>query len=185
MIPHWTKDLRSHTVRCCFLPRPRLSTGIRPFLTPAYYSSYPGTPVGHGHITNLTKQGKSILEIVYLKENFPPYPPPSPGSLQALFFTYRPLHMKPPAPPCQRTGGGPKNYYSEEPNIQPGHRNANNKVQQIQVVSSNSQQTVCKHNLRTFCSLISSPVSVQHCIAYKFIPMLVLSRRTVSVGHKD
>ena len=47
---------------CCFLPRPRLSTGIRPFLTRAYYSSYPGTPVGH--ITNLTKQGKSILEIV-------------------------------------------------------------------------------------------------------------------------
>ena len=70
----------------------------------------------------------------------------SSSSLPSLIAS--PLLMKPPAPPCQRTGGGPKNYYSEEPNIQAaGRRNANNKVQQSTIqtpqVSESSQATFC------------------------------------------
>ena len=72
-----------------------------------------------------------------------------PVFLRALFFTYRlPPSHETPCPPCQRTGGGPKNYYSEEPNIQAaGRRNANNKVQQSTIqtpqVSESSQATFC------------------------------------------
>ena len=79
---------------------------------------------------------------------YPPPPPCRSFSELSSSLIASPLLMKPPAPPCQRTGGGPKNYYSEEPNIQAaGRRNANNKVQQSTIqtpqVSESSQATFC------------------------------------------
>ena len=70
--------------------------------------------------------------------------------LSSSHYRPNPLTMKPPAHPCQRSGGGSKNYYSQEPNIQTTRYNSAGKLllwsQELEMYSSKWSK-VCKQQV--------------------------------------